>query len=161
MSMDTPEELAGLDGHGRRVVIVAARFNAHFVDRLLEAARERLLALGVAQDAIEVVRVPGAFELPLVARRAARRVDVDGVIALGVVIRGGTPHFDYVCLGATTGLEAAARETDTPIAFGVLTTDTDEQAAQRCGGRHGNKGRDMADALIETLTALDLASATP
>lgn len=158
MSTDMPEPLQGLAGRGRRIVIVAARFNAHFVDRLMAASVDRLVELGVDPTAIEIVRVPGAFELPLVARRAAVRSDVDGVIALGVVIRGDTPHFDYVCMGATTGLEAAAREADTPIAFGVVTTDTVEQAQERTGGRHGNKGRDMADAVIETITALGLVT---
>jgi len=154
MSDRKPDLLGTLDAADLRIVIVAARFNAEVVDVLVDGAVSTLTALGANPGDVTVVRVPGAFELPLVAQRAARRGDVDGVIALGAVVRGGTPHFDYVCLGATTGLEAAARATDTPIAFGLLTTDDCEQAMDRAGGSHGNKGSEAAEALVETITVL-------
>lgn len=154
MSTERPQLLGSTDATGLRVTIVAARFNADVVDRLVAAATATLEQLGADPDDVEVVRVPGAFELPLVALRAAARDHVDGVIALGAVIRGATPHFDYVCLGATTGLEAAARASDTPIAFGLLTTDDHDQADERAGGVHGNKGAEAAAALVETIQVL-------
>lgn len=154
MSTDKPELLGTTDATGLRIVVVAARFNADVTDRLVAGAVERLAELGAARDDVHVVRVPGAFELPLVCQQVARRADVDGVVALGAVVRGGTPHFDYVCRGATTGLEAAARATDTPIGFGLLTTDDHDQAVQRAGGTHGNKGVEAAEAVVETIQVL-------
>lgn len=154
MSDRKPELLGSIAADGLRVVVVAARFNAEVVDVLVDGAVTTLVELGMAPEDVDVVRVPGAFELPLVAQRAAARSDVDGVVALGAVVRGGTPHFDYVCLGATTGLEAAARATDTPIAFGLLTTDDWQQAVDRAGGSEGNKGSEAAEALVETIAVL-------
>ena len=154
MSDRKPDLLGSLDATGLRVVIVAARFNAEIVDVLVEGAVGCLDDLGADPDAVSVVRVPGAFELPVVAQRAAMDPSVDGVVALGAVVRGGTPHFDYVCQGATIGLEAAARAADTPIAFGLLTTDDWDQAVQRAGGVHGNKGAEAAEALVETIRVL-------
>lgn len=154
MSTDKPELLGTTDATGLRIVVVAARFNADVTDRLVAGAVERLAELGAARDDVAVVRVPGAFELPLVCQQVAGRADVDGVVALGAVVRGGTPHFDYVCQGATVGLEAAARATDTPIGFGVLTTDDHDQATQRAGGTHGNKGVEAAEAVVETIRVL-------
>lgn len=154
MSTDKPELLGTTDATGLRIVVVAARFNADVTDRLVAGAVERLAELGAARDDVAVVRVPGAFELPLVCQQVAGRADVDGVVALGAVVRGGTPHFDYVCQGATVGLEAAARATDTPIGFGVLTTDDHDQAIQRAGGAHGNKGVEAAEAVVETIRVL-------
>lgn len=156
MSTRKPPVLGTLDATGLRVAIVAARFNAEVVDRLVDAAVDRFEELGVDPGDVTLVRVPGAFELPVVAQRLAGRADVDGVVALGAVVRGGTPHFDWVCHGATTGLEAAARDTDTPVAFGLLTTDTWEQAEERAGGAHGNKGAEAAEALVETIRVLAL-----
>jgi 6,7-dimethyl-8-ribityllumazine synthase len=156
MSTRTPPVLGDLDAAGLRVAIVAARFNAEVVDRLVEGAVARLEELGIDPGAVTVVRVPGAFELPVVAARLAGRDDVDGVVALGAVVRGGTPHFDWVCHGATTGIEAAARDADTPVAFGLLTTDTWAQAEERAGGAHGNKGAEAAEALVETVRVLAL-----
>ncbi len=154
MSERKPDLLGSLDASGHRVVVVAARFNAEIVDVLVEGAVARLVELGASPADVAVVRVPGAFELPLVAQRAASDDAVDGVVALGAVVRGGTPHFDYVCQGATAGLEAAARTTDTPIAFGLLTTDDWQQARDRAGGTHGNKGAEAAEALVETIQVL-------
>lgn len=156
MSTRKPPVLGNLDATGLRVAIVAARFNAEVVDRLVDAAVARLEELGIDPGDVTLVRVPGAFELPVVAQRLARRADVDGVVALGAVVRGGTPHFDWVCHGATTGLEAAARDADTPVGFGLLTTDTWEQAEERAGGAHGNKGGEAAEALVETIQVLAL-----
>lgn len=136
-------------GTDRRFCIVASRFNQAITDRLVEGARTCLEGHGTAPDDIEVFRVPGAFELPLAVRWVLDRGGVDGVAALGCVIRGETPHFDFVALGATVGIEAIARERGIPVAFGVLTTDDGPQARARAGGHKGNKGEDAALALLE------------
>lgn len=157
MSTRSPSTLAGLDASGLTIPIVAARFNADVVDVLVEGATWLLEQRGIAPDARRVVRVPGAFELPVVVARLAARDDVDGVVALGAVVRGATPHFDYVCQAATTGLEAVARDHDTPVGFGLLTTDTWDQATARAGGEHGNKGAEAAQAVLETIHVLRTA----
>jgi len=114
-----------------------------------EAARRVLLEAGVAEARISAYHVPGAWELPLCVSWLLRRGDVDGVVALGCVIRGETPHFEYVSLGATTGLEALAREHGIPVGFGLLTTDTADQARARSGGAKGNKGEEAAIAVLQ------------
>jgi 6,7-dimethyl-8-ribityllumazine synthase len=134
---------------GTRFGIVASRFNHFVVDRLVEGAMDALLRHGAQSQAITLVRVPGAWELPLIARRLAGSEKVDAVIALGAVIRGSTPHFDYVAGEAAKGLAAAAGANTVPIAFGVLTTDTIEQAIERAGTKAGNKGWDAAVGAIE------------
>ena len=134
---------------GARFAVVASRFNHFVVDRLLEGAVDALVRHGAPPQAITVVRVPGAWELPLVVRRLAASKKVDAVIALGAVIRGATPHFDYVAGEATKGLAAVAASSDVPVAFGVLTTDTIEQAVERAGTKAGNKGWDAAMSAIE------------
>ncbi len=136
-------------GTGRRFALVVSRFNEPVTGRLLAAARDCLEAHGAAPDDIDVVHVPGAFELPLAVRWVIDRGGVDGVAALGCVIRGETPHFDFVSLGATIGIEAIARERGVPVAFGVLTTDDGDQARARAGGEKGNKGEEAALALLE------------
>lgn len=136
-------------GAGRRFCIVASRFNRAITDRLVDGARTCFEAHGAGPDDIEVHRVPGAFELPLAVRWVLDRGGIDGVAALGCVIRGQTPHFDFVALGATVGIEAIARERGIPVAFGVLTTDDAEQARARAGGARGNKGEEAALALLE------------
>ena len=123
--------------------------------KLLEGALGALAANGVAQEDIDVVWVPGAFELPIVARRLAASRVYDGVICLGAVIRGETAHFEHVAGQAAQGIRTAAQETGVPVAFGVLTTDTLEQALDRAGGAHGNKGWDAATAAIETASLLE------
>jgi len=143
-----------IEGHlavpkGARFAIVASRFNHFVVDRLIEGAVDALVRHGAQPQAITVVRVPGAWELPIAVRRLAASKKVDAVIALGAVIRGATPHFDYVAGEATKGLAAAAAGSDVPIAFGVLTTDTIEQAIERAGTKAGNKGWDAACGAIE------------
>ncbi|MEM6456998.1 MAG: 6,7-dimethyl-8-ribityllumazine synthase [Acidobacteriota bacterium] len=140
-----------LRGDDRRIVIVAARFNERIVSRLLDGAVDCLVRHGVAADAIRVVRVPGAWELPVALDRVAARGDVDGLIALGAVIRGETPHFDYVCGPCASGVARVAQDHGLPVAFGVLTCDTTAQAEARAGGKAGNKGGDAASALLEMM----------
>jgi 6,7-dimethyl-8-ribityllumazine synthase len=134
---------------GARFAIVASRFNHFIVDRLVEGAVDALVRHGVGPQAITVIRVPGAWELPFVTRRVAGSKKVDAVIALGAVIRGSTPHFDYVAGEAAGGLAAAAAASSIPVVFGVLTTDTIEQAIERAGTKAGNKGWDAAMGAIE------------
>lgn len=138
-----------LSGEGKRFAIVVSRFNDLVTERLAAAARACLVQHGVAEDDIDTFWVPGAWELPPVAKRAAKAGRYDGVIALGCVIRGETPHFDYVAGEASKGLAAVALESDVPVAFGVLTTDTPDQALARAGGKSGNKGWDAAMSALE------------
>ncbi len=135
-----------------RFAIVVSRFNGFIVDSLLRGALDVLRRHGVEDKSIEVVQVPGAFELPLVAKRLAATRRYDAVIALGAVIRGGTAHFDYVAGGCARGLAEVALSCDLPVTFGVLTVDTIEQAIERAGTKAGNKGADAA------LTALEMVS---
>jgi 6,7-dimethyl-8-ribityllumazine synthase len=129
--------------------VVASRFNHLVVDRLVEGAVDALTRHGALPQNVVVVRVPGAWELPLVVRRLAAAEKLDAIIALGAVIRGSTPHFDYVASEAVKGLGAAAHASSVPIAFGVLTTETIEQAIERAGTKQGNKGWDAAVSAIE------------
>lgn len=135
-----------------KFAIVVSRFNSFVVDHLLSGAIDALTRHGVARESIEVVYVPGAFELPLAARRMAKREQCDAIIALGAVIRGGTPHFDYVAGSCVRGLSDIALQCDVPVAMGVLTVDTIEQAIERSGTKAGNKGVEAA------LTALEMVS---
>ena len=134
--------------------IVSARFNSEIVDILAEGARAALLRHGVAASAIHEFSVPGAFEVPLAAQRAARSGRFDGIIALAAVVRGGTPHFDYVSSESIGGLGRVALECDIPVGNGVLTVDTMQQAADRAGGAEGNKGEEAALAAIEMVHLL-------
>jgi 6,7-dimethyl-8-ribityllumazine synthase len=136
-----------LDARGLKFAIVVARFNREITGKLLEGARQALESS--AAESFEVFHVPGSFELPLAAKMLAGRQRYDALIALGAVIRGETPHFDYVAAEAARGLQQVALETGLPIAFGVLTTDTYEQAEARAGGDRGNKGYDAAMTAIE------------
>ena len=140
------------DTGGACIGVVAARFNDRIVSRLLEGALDTLSRYGLDRDEVPVVRVPGAFELPLAARWLARRGGIDAIIALGVVIRGDTPHFDYVCAEAARGVQAASVETGVPVLFGVLTCDDRAQADARAGGEHGNKGGEAALAALEMVS---------
>lgn len=139
----------GRSAKGMRIAIVAARFNHFVVDKLLAAAVETLQSAGISAQDLDIVRVPGAFELPLAAKKLAAGKGYDAVITLGAVIRGGTPHFDYVCSECARGVIQAALETGVPVLFGVLTCDDMEQAMDRAGGKHGNKGADAALAAME------------
>ena len=134
---------------GARFAIVASRFNHFIVDRLVEGAIDALRRHGATMANVTVVRVPGAWEMPGIAARLARSKKFDAIIALGAVIRGSTPHFDYVAGEAASGIAAAAAATGVPIAFGVLTTDSIEQAVERAGTKAGNKGWDAALSAIE------------
>ena len=132
-----------------RIALVASRFNAPVVERLVAGAVEALAAQGADPAALELVRVPGAFDLPPVVRRLAESRRCDAIVALGAVIRGDTPHFDYVAGECAAGLARVASETGVPVAFGVLTTDTEEQAFERAGGSEGNRGADAARVAVE------------
>jgi len=140
---------------GRRFAIAASRFNELVVGKLVEGAVECLRAHGVAEDDLDVAWVPGAFELPLAARRLAATGTYDAVVCLGAVIRGETAHFDHVAGQAAGGIREAAEATGVPVIFGVLATDTLEQALDRAGGKHGNKGWDAAMAAMEMASLLE------
>lgn len=135
-----------------RFAIVASRFNDFIVDKLVAGALDAFGRHGVASDRITLVRVPGSWELPLTCARLAKSGKLDAVIALGAVIRGGTPHFDYVAAEAAKGVAAASAQSGVPVVFGVLTTDSIEQAIERAGTKMGNKGFDAAMAAIEMVS---------
>ncbi len=147
-----------IEGHFKsskaRYCIVAARFNSFIVDSLIQGALDTLHRHGVSDEQIHIVRVPGAFEMPLALKKAATTMPCDALIALGAIIRGGTPHFDYVAGACTQGAAQVMMETGKPIAFGVLTTDTIEQAIERAGTKSGNKGADAALTAIEMVDLL-------
>ncbi|MEO5368002.1 MAG: 6,7-dimethyl-8-ribityllumazine synthase [Magnetococcus sp. WYHC-3] len=144
-----------LEGHlqagGHRYGIIVSRFNSFITERLLEGALDCLVRSGAERVDITIIRVPGAFEIPVVLARAARTGRFDGLICLGAVIRGSTPHFDYVAAEVSKGVAAVAMDTGLPVGFGVLTTDTVEQAIDRAGTKAGNKGWETALSVIETL----------
>jgi 6,7-dimethyl-8-ribityllumazine synthase len=137
------------DAGGLKFAVLCARFNSFVTDPLLQGALDALQQAGAAQADIEIVKVPGAWELPIAAKTIAHAKHCDAIIALGAVIRGDTPHFDYVAGEAASGLMAVQMETGIPVAFGVLTTNTIEQATDRAGGKDGNKGYDAAITAIE------------
>jgi 6,7-dimethyl-8-ribityllumazine synthase len=136
-------------GEHRRFAVVASRFNQVIVEKLVDGALDALVRHGVAADDVDVVWVPGAWELPIVARRLLSSERYDALVAVGAVIRGDTPHFDYVAGEASRGLATASVDFETPIGFGLLTCDNDQQAQERAGGAHGNKGWDAALAALE------------
>lgn len=138
-----------LDATGLRVALIVARFNHLVSIRLIEGAREALEGQGLAEEDLELFWVPGAFEIPQAARWVAESGLFDAIVTLGSVIRGGTPHFDYVCRGVTDGVREVMRHSDVPVGFGVLTTDDIDQALARAGGSEGNKGGDVALAALE------------
>jgi 6,7-dimethyl-8-ribityllumazine synthase len=145
-----PNTIEGtLSATGLRFAIVASRFNALIVEPLVGGAVDAIVRSGGNADDVTIVRCPGAWELPQVVRQVIARGGIDAVIALGAVIRGSTPHFDYVAGEASRGIAAAASEAAIPVTFGVLTTDTIEQALERAGTKAGNKGYDAAIAAIE------------
>lgn len=138
-----------LKAEGLRFSIVVSRFNDFITAKLLEGALDALRRHGAGEEHIDVVRVPGSFEIPLTAKKLAAKGTYDAVICLGTVIRGATPHFDYVAAEVSKGIAAASLETGVPIAFGVITSDTIEQAVERAGSKSGNKGWDAAMTAIE------------
>lgn len=135
-----------------RFALVAGRFNTFIVERLVEGAIDALTRHGAQAENITVVRVPGSWEIPIVCGRLARTKRFDAIVALGAVIRGGTPHFDYVAAEVSKGIASITLETGVPIGFGVLTTDSIEQAVERAGTKAGNKGFDAAMAAVEMVT---------
>lgn len=158
MNQDEPNgEARTFDGSlvvpsSARFAVVAGRFNTFIVERLVEGAIDALTRHGCPPSQITTVRVPGSWEIPIVCSRLARSKQFDGIVALGAVIRGGTPHFEYVAAEVTKGIAAIALETGVPIGFGVLTTDSIEQAIERAGTKAGNKGFDAALATIEMVS---------
>src|SRR3954468_442035 len=154
-------EFAGTpSGDERRFAVVASRFNLGIVEKLVDGALDALVRHGAAAENVDVVWVPGAWELPIAARRLLASERYNALVAVGAVIRGDTPHFDYVAGEASRGLAAASIEFDVPIGFGVLTCDNDEQAEARAGGAHGNKGWDAALAALEMADLFDRLDVT-
>ncbi|MBF0317887.1 MAG: 6,7-dimethyl-8-ribityllumazine synthase [Nitrospirae bacterium] len=143
-----------LQGRGLRFCVIVSRFNDFMTMRLLDGCLDALVRHGVDKETIVVAKTPGAFELPLVAKKAAASGVYDAVIALGAIIRGATPHFEYVAAECTKGLAHASMETGVPVAYGVITADTIEQAIERAGTKSGNKGWDAA------MTAIEMANLT-
>ena len=153
------KELKGeLNGQGFRFGIVVSRFNESIVNDLLEGALETLKRNGVSEDHITAVWVPGAFEIPLVSKKMASSGRYDAIITLGCVIRGDTTHYDYVAGESAAGISRVSLKTGIPILLGILTTENREQAKDRSGGKHGNKGADVAEAAIEMVTLLQQIS---
>ena len=145
-----PEVIEGtLQARGLRVGLLVSRFNSFISDRLVEGAIDALLRHGAEEEDVNVVRVPGAYEIPLAAKKMVESGRYDAIVCLGVVIRGATPHFDYVCAEVSKGVATVSLEAGLPVAFGVLTTDTIEQAIERAGSKAGNKGFDAAMTAVE------------
>ena len=144
-----------LAAQGLKIAIVASRFNDLIVDRLIGGAVDYLTRHGAERENITIVRIPGAFELPIVCQKLAQKGGLHGIVALGAVIRGATPHFDFVANEATKGLAHVSLQTGVPVGFGLLTTDTLEQAVERAGSKGGNKGVEAAAALLETIRVLE------
>ena len=143
-----------LSAAGLRFVIIVSRFNSFITDRLLAGGMDALTRTGAAEDLIEIIKVPGSWEIPLVAGEVARTHRYDAVICLSALIRGDTPHFDYIAAEAAKGIAHASLETGVPVSFGVLTTNTLEQAIDRAGAKGGNKGFDAAMSAIEMANLL-------
>lgn len=144
-----------LQGQGRKVGIIVSRFNSFISEKLLEGALDSLIRSGVNDDDIDVARVPGAFEIPLAAQKMAGSGKYDAVICIGVVIRGATPHFDYVAGEVAKGTAQVMLDSGVPVLFGVLTTETIEQAIERAGTKAGNKGADVAVAALEMINLME------
>ncbi|SFB15977.1 6,7-dimethyl-8-ribityllumazine synthase [Lentibacillus halodurans] len=143
-----------LVGSGLKIGVVVARFNELITSKLLGGAVDTLKRHGVQEDNMDIAWVPGAFEIPVVAQKMALKDEYDAVVTLGAVIRGSTPHFDYVCNESAKGISNAALESGKPVIFGVLTTETIEQAIERAGTKAGNKGSEAAMAAIETANVI-------
>jgi len=141
-------------GKGLKFGLVASRFNEFITKKLVEGAQDALLRHGVGQEDIDIAWVPGSFEIPLVAKRLAQTKRYDAVICLGAVVRGGTPHFEYIAVEVSKGIAKVGLETGLPIIYGVITADTLEQAIERAGTKMGNKGFDAAVTAIETVNLL-------
>jgi 6,7-dimethyl-8-ribityllumazine synthase len=151
MSRKAPQVRRHAISRAARVAVIAARFNQDIVDELLDGCVVRLLELGLPVSSIDIHRVPGAFELPVAAKLAAKSGRFSAVICLGAVIRGDTPHFDFIASETARGIQQVAVEEAVPVIFGVLTTDNLKQARERTGGKHGHAGKRAADAAIEMI----------
>ena len=145
-----------LQADGKKFGIVVSRFNNFISDRLLEGALDALIRSGAAEDDIDVVKVPGAFEIPLLSQKMAQKGKYNAVICLGAVIRGATPHFDYVSSEATKGIANVSLQHNVPVILGILTTDTIEQAIERAGTKAGNKGWESAIVAVEMANLIDV-----
>ncbi len=143
-----------MEAKGYKIAIIASRFNDFMVNSLIGGAVDYLVRHGANKEDLAIIRVPGAFEMPIVAKKVADSGKYDGIIALGAVIRGATPHFDFVASETTKGLAHVSLEYNIPVGFGLLTTDNMEQAIERSGSKAGNKGVESASALLETLQVL-------
>lgn len=143
-----------MDAKGYKIALIASRFNDFMVNSLIGGAVDYLVRHGASKEDLTIIRVPGAFEMPIVAKKVADSKKYDGIIALGAVIRGATPHFDFVASETTKGLAHVSLEYGIPVGFGLLTTDNMEQAIERSGSKAGNKGVEAASALLETLQVL-------
>jgi 6,7-dimethyl-8-ribityllumazine synthase len=143
-----------LSAEGIRFGIVASRFNHLLVDRLIESAVDCIIRHGGTQDNIHIARVPGSWEIPLITKEMALKQDIDAVIALGVLIRGHTPHFDYIASEVSKGLALVSLEVRKPVSFGIITADSLEQAIERAGTKHGNKGWEAALSAVEMANLL-------
>jgi 6,7-dimethyl-8-ribityllumazine synthase len=143
-----------LDAKGLKIGIVVSRFNAFVTEKLLDGALDALKKLGADEADVSVYKVPGSFEVPIVARKLAASKKVDGIVCLGALVRGETPHFDFLSAEVTKGLAQVAFDSGVPVTFGVLTVETIEQAIERAGAKSGNKGWDAALSLVETLRLL-------
>ena len=147
---------AKLIAEGKKFALVVSRFNDFITEKLLSGALDALVRSGAAGEDLEVVKVPGAFEIPIVAKKMANTKRFDAVICLGAVIRGSTPHFDYICAEVSKGVAMIGMESEIPIIFGVITTDTIEQAIERAGTKAGNKGWSAAIAAVEMANLFEL-----
>ncbi|MFC1857858.1 6,7-dimethyl-8-ribityllumazine synthase [Thermodesulfobacteriota bacterium] len=144
-----------LSAEGKKFALVVSRFNDFVTDKLVGGAVDALVRCGARENDIKIFKVPGAFEIPLVAKKLAVKKDLDAIICLGAVIRGATPHFDYVSAEASKGIAVVSLESEIPVIFGILTTDTLEQAIERAGSKAGNKGWSAAVAAVEMANLME------
>ncbi|MEO0258018.1 MAG: 6,7-dimethyl-8-ribityllumazine synthase [candidate division WOR-3 bacterium] len=149
------EFIGEINGKGKKVGIVVSRFNEFVTERLVKEAVEELIQHGVSEKDIDIYKVPGSFEIPIVLKKLMEKKSHDGYLALGAVIRGDTPHFEYVAGEVTRGIGRLMLDYGLPIIFGIITADTMDDAIERAGGKKGNKGRDAARALLELLGLLE------
>lgn len=144
-----------LSGKGKKYAVIAGRFNDFISEKLVGGAMDAFTRCGVEEDDVDIIKVPGAFEIPLAAKMAASTKKYDGIVCVGAVIRGATPHFDYVCAEVSKGIAKLTLDLNLPIMFGVLTTNTIEQAIERAGTKAGNKGFDAALSCIEMVNLME------
>jgi len=153
------EEIYTIEGYlqaqGLKFALVATRFNDFVVDKMVNGALDYLVRHGAAKEDLTLIKVPGSFELPVVVKKLAQKIEYDGIISLGAIIRGSTPHFEYVASEVSKGLAQVSLDFSVPVGFGILTTDTLEQAVERAGSKAGNKGVEAAAAVLETSQVLN------